>query len=86
MKEITKYVADDGKEFYEEDECMEYEQNLKLLSAVNTIINICDRRESCSGCALYNACNSENENHWFYRTPDMWHKSDLEQPINYLDE
>ena len=79
MKEITKYVADDGKEFYYASDCLEYEDNLQMLNAVNTITNICDRRESCSGCALYNACS---DHRWFYCTPDMWYTSDLNQEDN----
>ena len=30
MKEITKYIADDGKEFEDEDECLDYERGLKI--------------------------------------------------------
>lgn len=32
MYEVTKYVADDGKEFEDEEECLEYEQLQKLAS------------------------------------------------------
>lgn len=31
MKEITKYIADDGKEFDDEDECLDYERGIKIL-------------------------------------------------------
>ena len=30
MKEITKYIADDGKEFDDEDECLDYERGIKI--------------------------------------------------------
>ena len=31
MTEITKYIADDGKEFEDEDECLDYERGIKIL-------------------------------------------------------
>lgn len=30
MKEITKYIADDGIEFDDEDECLDYERGIKI--------------------------------------------------------
>ena len=30
MKEITKYIADDGTEFEDEDECLDYERTEKI--------------------------------------------------------
>lgn len=30
MKEITKYIADDGTEFEDEDECLDYERTEKM--------------------------------------------------------
>lgn len=30
MTEITKYIADDGKEFDDEDECLNYERGTKI--------------------------------------------------------
>ena len=30
MKEITKYISDDGKEFDDEDECLDYERGIKI--------------------------------------------------------
>lgn len=33
MTEITKYIADDGKEFEDEDECLDYERGIKVLKA-----------------------------------------------------
>lgn len=30
MEVITKYIADDGKEFEDEDECLDYERGLKI--------------------------------------------------------
>ena len=29
MKEVTRYVADDGKEFISEEQCLSYESNRK---------------------------------------------------------
>lgn len=31
MTEITKYIADDGKEFDDEDDCLDYERSIKIL-------------------------------------------------------
>ena len=31
MTEITKYIADDGVEFDDEDECLDYERGIKIL-------------------------------------------------------
>ena len=30
MTEVTKYIADDGKEFDDEDECLDYERGIKI--------------------------------------------------------
>lgn len=30
MTEITKYIADDGKEFDDEDDCLDYERGIKI--------------------------------------------------------
>lgn len=30
MKKITKYIADDGKEFDDEDDCLDYERGIKI--------------------------------------------------------
>lgn len=30
MEVITKYIADDGKEFDDEDECLDYERGIKI--------------------------------------------------------
>lgn len=30
MKEITKYISDDGKEFDDEDKCLDYERGIKI--------------------------------------------------------
>lgn len=30
MREITKYIADDGKEFDDEDDCLDYERGIKI--------------------------------------------------------
>lgn len=37
MKEIIKYIADDGTIFEDEDECFEYELNLKIANLKNRI-------------------------------------------------
>lgn len=33
MTEITKYIADDGKEFDNEDDCLEYEKGIEIKKA-----------------------------------------------------
>lgn len=42
MKEVTKYVADDGKEFDYEEECIEYERNQRI---IGTKIIFLDRND-----------------------------------------
>ena len=76
MKEITKYVADDGKEFYDEQECLQYETNIQMFNAVKRIHDICKRRQSCSNCVLYSICDGA-ESGWFQEYPDMWNVETL---------
>ncbi len=46
MKKIEKiiYVADDGKEFYDEYECRAYEEAIEARHCVSKIIKYCNRR------------------------------------------
>ena len=51
MKEITKYVSDDGKEFDTKEECEKYEDVLaSLMSFADTIRQYCSDRDDCQEC------------------------------------
>lgn len=38
MQTITKYLADDGREFLNSDECLEYEKDEKEIKAINAML------------------------------------------------
>lgn len=53
MKEVTKYIANDGKEFDNKEDCLLYEQSIiGLNEAIKTIENYCMSR-SCGICKFY---------------------------------
>ena len=50
MKEVTKYVADDGTEFNSKDACLCYENG--IIDAVKTIAKFCSKQH-CENCAFH---------------------------------
>lgn len=53
MKEITKYVSDDGKEFYTKEECMMHDNIVNnLMRYAETIKDYCGSRDGCPGCVF----------------------------------
>lgn len=51
MKEITKYVAIDGKEFYEKEKCLSYED---VIAEVAEIMRYFPPEPQNDGCAFAN--------------------------------
>ena len=43
MYEVTKYIADDGREFDDEEECLEYEQRMALAIINGQFLMLDDR-------------------------------------------
>lgn len=56
MKVVTKYIADDGREFSSEEKCKRYEEDLlereKILEAMETLSKFCLKHAECSDCPL----------------------------------
>ena len=56
MKVVTKYIADDGREFSDEEKCKRYEEDLlereEIIKAMETLSNFCLKHTECSECPL----------------------------------
>ena len=50
MREITKYIAEDGTEFNSMDACLCYENN--IMDAIKTISGFCSSLD-CEDCAFH---------------------------------
>ena len=57
MREITKYVAEDGREFDTKERCLEYEQDVsrkkEVLNAMKVLKDFCFSHASCCDCPLH---------------------------------
>ena len=56
MKEITKYVSDDGKEFETKEDCIKHERELEdVIPHAIALRDFCNSMgDSCSGCPFDN--------------------------------
>ena len=56
MKVVTKYVADDGREFSDEEKCKRYEEDLlereEIIKAMETLSKFCLKHTECFECPL----------------------------------
>lgn len=56
MKVVTKYIADDGREFLDEEKCKRYEEDLsereEIIKAMETLSKFCLKHAECSDCPL----------------------------------
>lgn len=54
MKVVTRYIADDGKEFLDEEKCKRYEGDLlireEILKAMETLSKFCLKQGDCEDC------------------------------------
>lgn len=75
------YVAYDGKEFYDKDECKGYEKvldNLQVPNLIKALKVIASNKaifssNSCEECPLTSICDSCFNNH----PPCYWHENDI---------
>ena len=51
MREITKYIAEDGTEFNSMDACLCYENG--IMDAIKTISEFCSKNKHCEDCAFH---------------------------------
>lgn len=80
MKEITKYVSDDGKEFDTKEECEKYEDVLaSLMSFADTIRRYCSDKDDCQGCPFGYGTDCVFVN----QSPEEW---DLENCEGYTEK
>lgn len=68
MKQVIKYVADNGKEFNTEEECKAFEESLtKVDNAIHTIMNFCSYMD-CDDCRFSGKgeceLTSNHPNYW----------------------
>ena len=80
MKEITKYVSNDGHEFETKEDCEKYEAMIThLIPCAYTIRLYCSGREDCMGCPFGYGTDCMFVN----RSPEEW---DLERCDGYKEE
>ena len=70
MKQVIKYVADNGKEFNTEEECKAFEESIiNVDNAINTIMNFCKGMD-CDDCRFSGkedcVLTSNHPNYWEY--------------------
>ena len=57
MREITKYVAEDGREFDTKERCLQYEQDIikkkEVLNAMKVLKDFCFYHATCRDCPLH---------------------------------
>lgn len=78
MKVITKYVADDGREFSSEEKCKQYERDLsereEVIKAMETLSNFCLKHADCFDCPLSHSGDCSLCSHGIM--PADWSKED----------
>ena len=70
MREVTRYIANNGKEFESAEKCKQYEESLNhVQEAIQTLVNYCECND-CDDCqySYENGCAFThcNPNGWGY--------------------
>lgn len=76
MKIVTKYVAKDGTEFDNKNDCIVHETGRnkdEINKAISLLSNICEECTECKECPLY-ICNRDCI---FEKSPYTWKKTYL---------
>ena len=70
MQEVIKYVADDGREFDDEDECLEYEREMLLTDFSNRGLRAFDYNKRELPIENYQRIEDLFDNAWFFIIPN----------------
>lgn len=71
MIEVTRYVANDGKEFDKREECIEYENSIEIREMVKAISTFCTDTY-CDDCPFHIYSNVSDTCMFTSHTPSEW--------------